>query len=95
MGNKMRHRHDDVDRSERHRKMAASARPGPPVLSTVRLPVQPTLRSPFDLKEWERQHVEAESQTLRYGRNVRANDPWHDADERLDTSYHQRTPPRW
>lgn len=53
--NRTRHRHDDVDRSERHRKMAASAQPG----------------LQFDLKEWERQHVEAETQTLRYGPDMR------------------------
>lgn len=52
---RVRHRHDDVDRSARHRKMAASARAG---LS-------------FDVVEWDRQHHEAETQTLRYGPDMR------------------------
>lgn len=63
--NRVRHRHDDVDRSARHRKMAASARAG---LS-------------FDVQEWERQHVEAEQQTLRYGPDMR------DLLQRLDSAF--------
>ncbi len=55
-GRGVQHRHEEVDRAERHRKMAASARMGPPS---------------FDLAEWERQHLQAEQQTLRYGPDMR------------------------
>lgn len=62
-GDRQQHRHDDVDRAQRHQQMAAAAKPGPQFV-----------RHPFDLAEWDRQHHEAEQQTLHYGPNVYAQE---------------------